>query len=182
MVCFRALLLAGLAVLGALPGRCAQHGTRIGPVRAAGLTVETGDMLSVNFFTLPDSPQVFGTQGVGMIDLGKVSYASGSDERGVKVQRASRGFYVETTVGLRIGNLVSLSGETVSMKAWLQAPATPYQIYLDGVELTAQPKMVDGSILTGVVSRHELRIHVPPDTTENESSLQTQIAVQVVRN
>jgi hypothetical protein len=182
MVSLRPLLFAGLALLGTVPAWCASHAARSGPARAANLAVETNGMLSVNFFSMADTPQIVGAQGVGTVNLGKVSYAAGSDMPGVTVQRVQRGFYVQTAVGMRIGNVTSLNGQTVSMKAWLQSPANPYQIYLDGVELTTQPVMVDTRMFTGVVTRHELKIHVPSNTSEKESSLQSEISVQVVRN
>ncbi len=182
MVSFRPILVAGLALLGTVPARCASHAARSGQIRAANLAVEINGMLSVNFFSLADSPQIVGAEGVGTVDLGKVSYAAGSDMPGVTVQRAQRGFFVQTSVGMRIGNVASVGGETVSMKAWLQSPADPYRIYLDGVELTTQPTMVATRMLTGVVTRHELKIHVPSNTSDKESSLQSEISVQVVRN
>lgn len=182
MVSLRPILLAGLAVLGTVPAQCASHASRIVPARAANLAVETNGMLSVNFFSMADSPQILGAQGVGTVNLGNVSYAAGSDKPGVTVQRAQKGFYVQTAVGMRIGNVAGMSGETVSMKAWLQSPANPYRIFLDGVELTTQPTMVDTRVFTGVVTRHELKIHVPSNTSEKESSLQSEISVQVVRN
>jgi hypothetical protein len=182
MISLRPILFAGLALLGTVPAQCAMHGLRIVPARRAKLTVEMDGLLSVNFFSMADSPQIVGAQGVGTVNLGKVSYAAGSDTPGVTVQRVQRGFYVQTAVGMRVGDAASEGGETVSMKAWLQSQPAPYQIYLDGVQLTTQPVMVDTRVLTGVVTRHELRIHVPADTSEKESSLQTEISLQVVRN
>jgi hypothetical protein len=182
MLSLRPVFLAGLALLGTVPAQCASRAARLGQARAAKLAMESNGMLSVNFFSLADSPQIVGAEGVGTVNLGKVSYAAGSDMPGVKVQRLQRGFFVQTSVGMRIGNAASTAGETVSMKAWLQSPADPYRIYLDGVELTTQPVIVNARVLTGIVTRHELKIHVPSNTSDKESSLQSEISLQVVRN
>lgn len=182
MFSLRPILFAGLALLGTVPAQCATHGVRIVPVRRARLTMAMNGMLSVNFFSMVDTPQIVGAQGVGAVNLGNVSYAAGSNMPGVSVQRSQTGFYVQTTVGMRIGNAASTGGETVSMKAWLQSPVDPYRIYLDGVQLSTQAAVVDTQVLTGIVTRHELRIHVPSNTSEKESSLQSEIAVLVIQN
>jgi|SRR5579875_1665965 hypothetical protein len=182
MLSLRPVFFAGLVLLGTVPAQCASRAARLRQAPVANLAAEGNGMLSVNFFSLADSPQIVGAEGVGTVNLGKVSYAAGSNMPGVKVQRLPRGFVVQTSVGMRIGNAASAGGETVSVKAWLQSPADPYRIYLDGVELTTQPVIVNARVLTGIVTRHELKIHVPSNTSDKESSLQSEISLQVVRN
>lgn len=181
MVSFRPIFCSGLLLLGTVSVQAART-AHPEPAQARAMTVHTSGNLSVNFFSLSDSPQIDGAQGVGMVNLGSVSYAAGSSVPGVKVSRAHNGFFVETAVGLRIGNVGVSGGATAILKAWLDSPSGPYRIYLDGVELTTQPAMVDSQTELGVVTRHELRIQVPSTASEKDSSLQTQISVQVVRN
>lgn len=179
------MLLSGLLLLGAIPAQCAAQKLRGVPVlrvRARGLAVETGGSLSLNFFPLSDSAPMMAGQGVGAVNLGKVSYIGTSSVPGVKIQRAGNAFYVESAVGLRIGDSGAAGGGTVILSAWLQSPVDPYQVYLDGVALSMKPTCVDAQTALGVITRHVLRIRVPADTSDNQSKLQTEIGLQVIRN
>ncbi len=182
MVAFRPLLLSGLLLLGPVPARCVAHKLRAVPARPRSLIIQTGGTLSVNFSSLADSPPITAAQGVGVLNLGKVSYIGASSVPGVKIQRAQNAFFVESSLGVQIGNSDSMGGGTAMLRAWLESPVDPYQIYLDGVPLTAQPICIDARTALGVVTRHQLKIRVPSDASERESKLQTEIGLQVVRN
>lgn len=182
MVSFRPLLLSVLFLLWGVPAHSASHLMRRAPTRTSRLTVQTDGALSVNFFSLPGSPRILAAQGSGVVDLGKVSYATGSNTPGVSVERMSRAFDVRTSVGLRIGNVGEMGGGTAMLKVWLESPADPYGIWLDGVRLTTQPAVVDEHAQVGVVTPHELRIRVPSSATDKQATLQTEISVQVIRN
>ncbi len=179
----RVRLVASLALL-CLWTASAQTATRLRklqPMPAARMQVETGGTLSVDFFALEDSPQILDAQGVGFLNLGKVSYAGPVQNRGVRVDRHAKAFDVTASLGLRVGS-ISDTNQSVSLKAWLGAPIDPYQLYLDDVLLTLQPLNITSQVETGVLTRHTLKIRVPVNTSEGQSNLHATISVQVVRN
>jgi hypothetical protein len=180
MVSFRPLLLSGLLLLGSSSAPCAPRRVRMVRLRRPVMQVQAGGALSVNFTSLPDSPAVQGANGVGVLNLGKVSWGV-AVVHGVKIQHQPRSFFVEASLGMQIGDS-SVQGGTALLKAWLESPVDPYRVYLDGVPLSLQPVCVDAQTETGVVTRHQLKISVPVNTSEKQAALQTQIALQVVQN
>jgi hypothetical protein len=181
MVSFRPLFLSALLFAGSLSAPCAPRQERMVRMRRPVMRAETGGALSVNFTSLPDSPTIQGADGVGILDLGKVSWGGAAIVHGVKIQHQPRSFFVETSLGMQIGDS-SVQGGTALLKAWLESPVAPYQVYLDGVPLSQHPVCVDAQAETGVVTRHQLKISVPVNTSEKQAALQTQIALQVVQN
>lgn len=157
------------------------QGKKLKPMPVTRMQVETGGSLSVDFFPLEDSPQILDAQGVGFLNLGKVSYAGSVQSRGVHVDRLEKAFDVTTSVGLRVGTSND-TGQSVWLKAWLGAPVEPYRVYLDDVLLTGQPASVASQVEMGVLTRHTLRIRVPVNTSEEQSNLHATISLQVVRN
>lgn len=181
-VSFRSLLLSGLLLAGSLPAPCAPRQERVVVrMRRPVMRAQAGGALSVNFTSLPDSPTIQGANGLGVLDLGKVSWAGAAAVHGVKIQHQPRSFFVETFLGMQIGDNTQQGG-TALLKAWLESPADPYRVYLDGIPLTLRPVCVDAQAQVGVVTRHELKISVPVDTSEKQATLQTQIALEVVQN
>jgi hypothetical protein len=177
----RLLLLSSLLLLSAAAADCAPGPGRVSPANSAKLRVEAGETLSVEFSPLPDSPRILAARGVAILNLGNVSYAGRPELSGVSIQRLQRGFSVTATVGVQVGK-GDLGGGTATLKAWLQSPIDPYSISFDNVPLSLEPACVDAQTRLGVVTRHQLKIDVPSSTSEKQSSLQTEIAVLVVRN
>lgn len=181
MVSFRSIFISGLLLAGSLPAPCAPRQERVVRLRRPVMRAETGGSLSVNFTSLPDSPTIQGANGIGVLDLGKVSWGGPAAVHGVNIQHQPRSFLVETSLGMQIGD-TSTQGGTALLKAWLESPVDPYRVYLDGVPLSLRPVCVDAQTQVGVVTRHQLKISVPVDTSEKQATLQTQIALQVVQN
>jgi hypothetical protein len=145
------------------------------------MRVQVEGNLSIDFFSLVDGPQVLGTQSGGILNLGNVSSGGRPERSGVQLKHSPHSFSVETPIGIRIGS-GNFGGETALLKAWLQTPADPYHVSFDNVPLTLQPVAVDPHIQLGVVTRHELKITVPQNTSESQSEFRTMISVQVIRN
>lgn len=179
----RVRLVASLALLFlcTASAKAFSQGRKLKPMPVTRMQVETGGSLSVDFFPLEGSPQILQAQGVGFLNLGKVSYAGSVQSRGVHVDRLTKAFDVSTSLGLRIGT-INDTGQSVWLKAWLGSPVEPYRVYLDDVLLTEQPKSVESRVETGVLTRHTLRIRVPVSTSEEQSNLHATISLQVVRN
>lgn len=145
------------------------------------MQVRTGGNMSVDFLSSAGSPPIQGAAGFGVLNLGTVSYAGVASVPGVRIRRADGAFDVETGLVLRIGNQDPFGG-TAMVRAWLETPVAPYRIYLDGVRLTQQPVCVKSRARVGVATQHRLRIRVPSNTSESQSTLQTEISLQVVSN
>jgi hypothetical protein len=145
------------------------------------MRVQTEGNLSVEFFALADGPQILGTQAGGLLSLGDVSYAGRPERAGVSQHVAKSSFSVETPIGIRIG-MGNYAGATASLKAWLQSPAAPYLISLDAVPLTLQPILIQPRTQLGVVTRHQLKITVPRNSSESQSQFRAMISLQVIRN
>lgn len=178
---FRVPLVLCLALSVPMTGYGASRARRVVPIRPAAMTAQTGGELSVDFFPLPDSPQLLSSDGVGVLNLGTVSYVSRPQLRGVNIERQDSSFDVSATLGMRVGT-ENVPGETVILKAWLTAPAQPYRIFLDNVELSRQPVCVDAQMLSGVTTRHELRVRVPRDASQEQSKFEAVISMQAVMN
>ena len=99
----------------------------------------------------------------------------------MSIQRLGSGFVVAAALGVKVGKS-DLGGGTATLKAWLESPVDPYRISFDNVPLSLDPVCVDAQARLGVVTRHQLKINVPANTSEQQSSLQTEIAVLVIRN
>ena len=185
----RYLHLTAVLLLGTVPGWC---GSRLGGVHRLPLhmaqpqhgrmSLQTDGELSVEFLPLTDGPRISGANSVGVLNLGAVSYSGPADSHGVRIERQAHGFTVATLLGVRIGKSQFGSSGTASLKVWLDQPVQPYRIFFDDVPLTLQPVCVNAQTQIGVVTRHQLKIRVPSNTTDKQAQLQTVISMQVVRN
>jgi len=151
------------------------------PAQLAHMSVQADGALSVSFVALPDSPQIMGAQGVGVLDLGRVSYAGRAQSSGVQIRRLAKAFDVTAPVGVQVGNNND-AGQSVTLKAWLASPAAPYRVFFDDVQLSSQPANVNTRLQAGILTRHELRVRVPTDASDEQAKLQTVISMQVVQN
>jgi hypothetical protein len=182
----RPVVLLALILPWSVPAQCVAQSARTGPAHVssahpARMRVQTEGNLSVEFFPLADGPQILGTQAGGVLNLGNVSYAGRPEHSGVSQDTAKTTFSVETPIGIKIGS-GNFAGATASLKAWLQTSAAPYLISLDAVPLTLQPMLIQPRTQLGVVTRHELKITVPRNTSESQSQFRAMISVQVIRN
>lgn len=144
------------------------------------MVVQTDGSMSVEFVPIADNPHILAAKGSAILDLGTVSYADRS-KNGIEIVRKTGDFDVATPIGMRIGGGNS-SGETVLLKAWLAAPASPYRIFFDGIELNSQPVCVDSTMPLGVSTQHQLKIRVPNKSLGEQANLQAVISMQAVLN
>lgn len=121
-----------------------------------------------------------GALGIGLVDIGTVSYSGGASNPGAKVTRSQRSFTVKAPLGIRIGSSGRVSG-TASVKAWLEEPAEPYRIYLDNVLLGSRPVSIGGYTPLGL-THHDLDVVVPRDVSGTQADLRAIIDFQVVEN
>jgi len=182
----RPLFFGCMVLLWPLVAQCAPQAGHTGSARHLSthplkMEAHSEGNLSVDFFPLPDGAQILGTQSGATLNLGKVSYAGQPEHTGITLKHSSQSFSVQTAIGIRIGT-GNFAGETVQLKAWLEVPAEPYHIYFDNVPMTLQPQLVNSHTQLGIITRHELNITVPQNTSESQSAFRTMISLQVIRN
>jgi len=181
MVGLRGVLLSGLLLAVPVSGSCAVRARHNFPARIGRMDAHVEGALTVNFVPLPDSSQIMASDGVGLLNLGPVSYSGQVQNRGVEIKRHLKTFDVATQLGVLVGN-EGMVGQSVTLKAWLTAPVGPYSVFLENVQLGSNPVAVDSHLQLGVLTRYELTVRVPVNTSDEQSKLQTLISMQVVRN
>ena len=174
------------ALLWTVPGWCAAHGMHNVPVlrRVKGhraMSVQSEGAMTVQFFPVGAGNSLASSAAAGELDLGEVSSAGMGEGPTVRIRNLTKAFAVQTAIGVRIGTGPP-SGATGTLKGWLTAPVTPYSIYFDNVQLTSQPVSLDARAPVGVVTRHELKILVPSQTTPSQRKLMALISVEAVLN
>lgn len=187
MKLFRSALVLGLFLVLPLLSHGASHAPagsvarRLIPLARKGspMQVAAGQTLSFDFVSLTQGPKVMGALGGGAMDIGSVSYFGGSTASGVKIERASRDFAVIAPVGVRIG-ATGASG-TASVKAWLELPVAPYQVYLDNVQLGSQPTAIGSEMALGL-THHSLKIVVPRSVADSSAEFKAAIALEITAN
>lgn len=182
-------LIFALALVLGLP-LFAQAGPRSGRVRGVRLRehlrqrspmrVTVGQTLSVGFVPLAQGAKVMGALGGGVMDIGAVSYSGGASVSGIEVKRSGHSFTVQAPIGIKIGSAGKLSG-TALVKAWLEVPDDPYQIYLDHVLLSSQPVSIGSETPMGI-THHSLEIVVPRSASGTETEFQATIAFEISEN
>lgn len=187
MALLKPMLIFALALGLPLYAQVRSGGRPVHTVRArprlrggAPMQVMSGETLSFGFVPLQRGPKVMGALGSGVMDLGPVSYSSGASNSGVKVTRSRGSFTVKAPLGIKIGSAGTIAG-TASLKAWLEIPAEPYQIYLDNVLLGPQPVPVESETPVGI-SHHDLEIVVPRSASGTKADFRATIAFEITEN
>ena len=121
-----------------------------------------------------------GTTNQRSMDLGTVSYQSGSNALNVSLQKLSTSFVVSTKFGLEVDDSTGKVG-SVTVRANLAAPDV-FIFRVDGFQLGTTPLLIQTQIKPGILLQHLLEIEVPTSLTEQNSQLQNTIQFQVVAN
>ena len=96
----------------------------------------------------------------GAVSLGVLSNATRRDANGIQIQSQQDSFVVATRVGLRIDLSSSSNTGTVTVSAYLLSPDPLRTVWLDGVQLSTAPGIIDGHVVYGVITEHMLKIVV----------------------
>lgn len=168
----------------------ARGATDVHPVRAVRVGVHlhsaqpmqviAGQTLSFDFVPLSQGPRVMSAMGGGVLNIGAVSYFGGTSNKGIQIERGDEDFSIIAPLGVKIGNTGSSQG-TASLKAWLSLPVTPYQVYLDNVPLTLQPKSIDSAAAMGVTN-HALKIVIPRSANGTNADFKATIGFEITEN
>jgi hypothetical protein len=138
--------------------------------------------LTVAFSTAPDGASLTdGAAGALALNLGAVSYASGSRVPNVQMVQLEGRFIVSTRFGMSIQD----PSQRIARAAVLASVALPEALFtlrLDGLKLGTSPQVIQGQARLGVTSQHRLEIEVPTSLTEKNSQLQNFVVFQVIPN
>jgi len=98
---------------------------------------------------------------------------------GVQAAQAGRDLSVQTTVGVRLGNIAG-SGPMM-LKAWLSAPADPYEVFVDHVRLSGVPTALPVLNSTDT-TQHVVEVRVPESAHGNTDEMKALILFEIVKN
>lgn len=138
--------------------------------------------LTVSFIASPEGAALSSVApGRGGLNLGTVSYASGSRTSNVQMRHLDGRFVVGTRFGMKIQDPAQrFSSATVL--ASMALPEPHFTLRLDGMKLETTPQVIQGRVRVGETLQHRLEIEVPTSLTEKNSQLQNAIIFQVVPN
>lgn len=122
--------------------------------------------LWLNFVPCPKGAPVRSIAGQGTLDLGRVSYQTGSTEQGVQIKRGKQTFTVSTRFGLQVGTPDAQG--TAKLVGVLTQIHPGVRVAVDGVELSTVPEVIQMAVRFGLVTEHRLEIEIPtsmPDAT-----------------
>ena len=138
--------------------------------------------LSVQFVAAPDGAALAGgTSGQRSLNLGSVSYNTGSRMANVQTRSMQGRFVVSTKFGLQIQDS-SRQFSSATVLAAVAFPSPAYTVRLDGLKLETIPQLIQGQARIGLILQHRLEIEVPTSLTEKNSEIQNAIVFQVIPN
>lgn len=138
--------------------------------------------LSVQFVAAPDGAALAGgTSGQRSLNLGSVSYNTGSRMANVQTRSMQGRFVVSTKFGLQIQDS-SRQFSSATVLAAIVYPNPAYTVRLDGLKLETIPQLIQGQARIGLILQHRLEIEVPTSLTEKNSEIQNAIVFQVIPN
>lgn len=138
--------------------------------------------LTVAFVTAPDGAALTGgASGPQVLNLGTVSYTTGSRTPNVQMRQLEGRFIVGTRFGLTIQDPTQRFSSAAVLAA-LAVPETCFTLRIDGMKLETTPQVIQGQARLGATSQHRLEIEVPTSLTEKNSQLQNAILFQVIPN
>lgn len=132
----------------------------------------------LNFVQVAGGAPVFSANGAGVLPMGDIAPAD-RPAPGVQAAHAGKDLSVQTTVGIRLGNLAA-SGP-VMLRAWLSAPADPYEVFVDHVRLSGIPTALP--ILNSTdTTQHVVEVRVPESAHVNAGDMKALILFEIVKN
>lgn len=169
-----------LAVFAGLLPAAAQNAQPAESTRKAVRNKASDASLWLNFVPVPKGAPVRSIAGQGTLDLGRISYLSGSMQDGVTVTRGTRTFSVRTRFGLQVGTPGNAG--TVKLLGLLTEMHPGVRVTLDGINLSPAPEVIDMAMKFGAVTEHRLEVEIPISMPEAAAEVINAIAFQVIAN
>jgi hypothetical protein len=136
--------------------------------------------LWMTFVPFPKGAPVRSIAGQGTLDLGRVSYLTGSTEEGVQVTRGKQTFTVSTRFGLQVG--APGTQGTAKLIGVLAQVNPAIRVMIDGVNLSSAPQVIQMAVRFGVVSEHRLEIEIPVSMPDAAAQVANAISFVVIAN
>lgn len=138
----------------------------------------TDAALSLTFVPFPKGAPVRSIAGQGTLDLGRVSYLTGSTEEGVQVKRGKQTFTVSTRFGLQVGT-PNAQG-TAKLLGVLSQANPAIRVAIDGIDLSIAPQVIQMAVRFGVVTEHRLEIEIPVSMPDAAAQVANSISFVVI--
>lgn len=173
------VVLAAMAVLW--PAVATAQSTNPTPPARIAIREKSPDApLWVTFVSVPKGAPVRSIAGQGTLELGRITYLSGSTQDGVTVTQGKRTFTISTRFGLRVG--VAENPGSAKLFGFLTQVNPAIRVAIDGVDLSPAPQVIEVAMKFGMVSEHRLDIEVPISMPEAAAQVLNAIAFQVIAN
>lgn len=170
----------GLLILaGCMPACFSQgkHVVRLRPAPAPVAAQPSGGP-DMSFVQIAGGAPVFSANSAGILPMGDIAPVD-RPAPGVQAVKAGEDLSVETTIGIRLGNAAG-SGP-VLLKAWLSAPANPYEVFVDHVRLSQAPAALP-LLNTTDTTQHVVEIRVPNSAHVDADEMKALILFEIVKN
>lgn len=134
--------------------------------------------MSFSFVDLADGSAIAGSgTSNGAMNLGPVSRV-GAGSRNVDVKHSNGRMVVSTSFGVTV-NDPSGANRTATLLAAVPSPGGPV-VRIDGVVVDTTGRAIASHLLPGRVSSHRIEIEVPPNTTEANNHLLSNVIFSVL--
>lgn len=133
----------------------------------------------LEFVPVAGGARVLSANSAGVLPMGDIAPIGGAATPGVQAAKANRDYSVQTTIGIRLGN--SATSGPVVLKAWLSAPADPYEVFVDHVRLSQAPTalpVVSSSDLT----QHVVEVRLPESAPAKADEMKALILFAIDKN
>lgn len=148
----------------------------------AARSVKSAGQLMVSIVPVIGGPSFAGVpNGLSSLSIGAVSSGTGARTAGVAVVRLQHSMVVRASFGLKVENAGAQQG-TATLSAFLFQPNARYNIFLDGVELSVTPRLIEGKAVYGTPSPHRLEIEIPNSLPENQGHIVSNVGFIAVPN
>ena len=111
--------------------------------------------------------------------MGDISPVGGTATPGVQAAKADSNYGVTTTIGIRVGNAAA-SGPVV-LKAWLSAPADPYEVFVDHVRLSQAPTALPVVNSSGI-TQHVVEVRLPESAHADGDEMKALVLFAIDKN
>lgn len=149
-----------LSVVSAAAGQSAKGS----PARTSPEAIRSmagGNDIVIRILPLPGGTPILGGEtGQGILELGTASYASG--RRGnVTTEKHDQYFTILTEFGLKLEKQNGSNTGAATLSAYLENPDPSCSFFLDGIQISAVPRIISAHMRTGNVTEHRMEVRVP---------------------
>ncbi|MFP5235034.1 MAG: hypothetical protein ACLGSD_03960 [Acidobacteriota bacterium] len=171
----------GLILFAGCMPACFSQGKHIVRLRPAPAPVAAQPAAGpdLSFLQVAGGAPVFSANSAGVLPMGNMAPVGGPAP-GVQAAHTGRDLSVRTTVGIRLGNISGSSGPVI-LKAWLSAPADPYEVFVDHVRLSEVPAALP-VVNSSDITQHVVEVRIPDSAHVDADEMKALILFEIVKN